>query len=119
MIRRPPRSTRTDTRFPYSALFRSQDRLGLLGARPAKQSQMRRDDAQRPVAQFHIDHQRTARLDARQSAPVNVADDSLPEQQQVSMTAVRLRHYRYRDGQTAPDAPERGKLEPRWEKRSE
>src|SRR3546814_4749363 len=29
MIRRPPRSTRTDTRFPYTTLFRS----GLLGDR--------------------------------------------------------------------------------------
>src|SRR3546814_19417951 len=27
MIRRPPRSTRTDTRFPYTTLFRSQDEL--------------------------------------------------------------------------------------------
>src|SRR3546814_5472297 len=26
MIRRPPRSTRTDTRFPYTTLFRSVDR---------------------------------------------------------------------------------------------
>src|SRR3546814_5863321 len=26
MIRLPPRSTRTDTRFPYTTLFRSQDR---------------------------------------------------------------------------------------------
>src|SRR3546814_18629041 len=26
MIRRPPRSTRTDTRFPYTTLFRSLDR---------------------------------------------------------------------------------------------
>src|SRR3546814_15318278 len=31
MIRRPPRSTRTDTRFPYTTLFRSlRRRLGLL-----------------------------------------------------------------------------------------
>src|SRR3546814_4674268 len=29
MIRRPPRSTRTDTRFPYTTLFRSQDALFL------------------------------------------------------------------------------------------
>src|SRR3546814_6330536 len=28
MIRRPPRSTRTDTLFPYTTLFRSRDRLG-------------------------------------------------------------------------------------------
>src|SRR3546814_9334737 len=27
MIRRPPRSTRTDTLFPYTTLFRSPDRL--------------------------------------------------------------------------------------------
>src|SRR3546814_11239079 len=31
MIRRPPRSTRTDTLFPYTTLFRSRgDRLGIL-----------------------------------------------------------------------------------------
>src|SRR3546814_3856486 len=29
MIRRPPRSTRTDTLFPYTTLFRSQDGRGL------------------------------------------------------------------------------------------
>src|SRR3546814_4249529 len=28
MIRRPPRSTRTDTRFPYTTLFRSRKRFG-------------------------------------------------------------------------------------------
>src|SRR3546814_4485680 len=28
MIRRPPRSTRTDTLFPYTTLFRSLDRIG-------------------------------------------------------------------------------------------
>src|SRR3546814_15920578 len=28
MIRRPPRSTRTDTLFPYTTLFRSVDRAG-------------------------------------------------------------------------------------------
>src|SRR3546814_14550880 len=33
MIRRPPRSTRTDTLFPYTTLFRSHQRTGL-GARP-------------------------------------------------------------------------------------
>src|SRR3546814_5398481 len=29
MIRRPPRSTRTDTLFPYTTLFRSADRLAV------------------------------------------------------------------------------------------
>src|SRR3546814_19880342 len=27
MIRRPPRSTRTDTRFPYTSLFRSKEKI--------------------------------------------------------------------------------------------
>src|SRR3546814_1002417 len=36
MIRRPPRSTRTDTLFPYTTLFRSpQRRLAAAGAGPA------------------------------------------------------------------------------------
>src|SRR3546814_6259661 len=36
MIRRPPRSTRTDTLFPYTTLFRSQaDRTGLAGGASA------------------------------------------------------------------------------------
>src|SRR3546814_20425485 len=33
MIRRPPRSTRTDTLFPYTTLFRSVQRLGVLVSR--------------------------------------------------------------------------------------
>src|SRR3546814_1789069 len=33
MIRRPPRSTRTDTLFPYTTLFRSSDWLGPTGRR--------------------------------------------------------------------------------------
>src|SRR3546814_3642619 len=31
MIRRPPRSTRTDTLFPYTTLFRSNPNFGILG----------------------------------------------------------------------------------------
>src|SRR3546814_1359266 len=33
MIRRPPRSTRTDTLFPYTTLFRSQSRAEVVEAR--------------------------------------------------------------------------------------
>src|SRR3546814_8281920 len=33
MIRRPPRSTRTDTLFPYTTLFRSAERTALRAAR--------------------------------------------------------------------------------------
>src|SRR3546814_1908728 len=33
MRRRPPRSTRTDTLFPYTTLFRSERRMRIVGAR--------------------------------------------------------------------------------------
>src|SRR3546814_8964225 len=36
MIRRPPRSTRTDTLFPYTTLFRSADRARRRGALPGR-----------------------------------------------------------------------------------
>src|SRR3546814_19924930 len=42
MIRRPPRSTRTDTLFPYTTLFRS----------PAGPKHRERVDPQRPPAEF-------------------------------------------------------------------
>src|SRR3546814_13272747 len=45
MIRRPPRSTRTDTLFPYTTLFRSlsrQYRRGGYGVRPARRALERR-----------------------------------------------------------------------------
>src|SRR3546814_2750552 len=41
MIRRPPRSTRTDTLFPYTTLFRSQDGAGAAqGLRPDARAQV-------------------------------------------------------------------------------
>src|SRR3546814_18309461 len=43
MIRRPPRSTRTDTLFPYTTLFRSRDRPGSV---PGVRGQPRRDAGQ-------------------------------------------------------------------------
>src|SRR3546814_3822687 len=48
MIRRPPRSTRTDTLFPYTTLFRSEDMRVILGE----------------VAHPHDAVQRAARLEA-------------------------------------------------------
>src|SRR3546814_5472170 len=39
MIRRPPRSTRTDTLFPYTTLFRSSLRSGYQALRSAKTHQ--------------------------------------------------------------------------------
>src|SRR3546814_10388197 len=59
MIRRPPRSTRTDTLFPYTTLFRSLRRQhpharrheeALLRLRPVRADHQRVDDHQRPRA---------------------------------------------------------------------
>src|SRR3546814_13476821 len=45
MIRRPPRSTRTDTLFPYTTLFRSAGSAG--HPRPRRQSRRRRTPVRR------------------------------------------------------------------------
>src|SRR3546814_19109472 len=52
MIRRPPRSTRTDTLFPYSTLFRSQAALEL-AADAAQRG--RRQHTFRRAADAHVD----------------------------------------------------------------
>src|SRR3546814_10071133 len=57
MIRRPPRSTRTDTLFPYTTLFRSHDRE-TVGREPAVQEgaglAARVRPAGRTLAQRHL-----------------------------------------------------------------
>src|SRR3546814_6263666 len=62
MIRRPPRSTRTDTLFPYTTLFRSADldRRGVrgLGAVPADHA--RQYDVAKPARYPRRDRGRTA-----------------------------------------------------------
>src|SRR3546814_19864367 len=47
MIRRPPRSTRTDTLFPYTTLFRSMVRIRHLASRSLKSSLFALDRAMR------------------------------------------------------------------------
>src|SRR3546814_14894940 len=50
MIRRPPRSTRTDTLFPYTTLFRSRllEPCGLMEAFAQRQAEMGRDQTASP-----------------------------------------------------------------------
>src|SRR3546814_2280440 len=57
MIRRPPRSTRTDTLFPYTTLFRSMSMEGLYG--PALLQSL---DEQHPALSQHPSCARRARL---------------------------------------------------------
>src|SRR3546814_2775791 len=47
MIRRPPRSTRTDTLFPYTTLFRSVGRRAARRDRPARHHRRRSADLRR------------------------------------------------------------------------
>src|SRR3546814_4202431 len=70
MIRRPPRSTRTDTLFPYTTLFRSRERRGMLTTNYAEAGGFLRSDPSlpRPDLQFHFvvalvdDHARKTHL---------------------------------------------------------
>src|SRR3546814_20716104 len=64
MIRRPPRSTRTDPRFPYTTLFRSLPRRGL-SCRPhhGRMRRVRAADGHRDAAEAVVSdlrHERSA-----------------------------------------------------------
>src|SRR3546814_7326730 len=56
MIRRPPRSTRTDTLFPYTTLFRSPPRRGLARHRPGR---LARDHHRRRQGPRRLHHHRS------------------------------------------------------------
>src|SRR3546814_9745507 len=64
MIRRPPRSTRTDTLFPYTTLFRSpadrhgilRQRLGVVGAQDQEAEHERHDPHRDEENQFKPEH---------------------------------------------------------------
>src|SRR3546814_5486186 len=84
MIRRPPRSTRTDTLFPYTTLFRSPD--GSVRARqdPAHRLQPARDRRSRPDARhgLHPRHREYLHQTAGDSAdPAVLGDDAAADQE--------------------------------------
>src|SRR3546814_14695424 len=65
MRRRPPRSTRTDTLFPYTTLFRSvfiDEALALLVDEDALDQRLRRVPRQRHEAFVHVDRVRADAL---------------------------------------------------------
>src|SRR3546814_9252858 len=64
MIRRPPRSTRTDTLFPYTTLFRSFERRATVeGSTPREGRPTMEEDKKRPTASH--DHGYDAMPDRR------------------------------------------------------
>src|SRR3546814_10262019 len=63
MLRRPPRSTRTDTRFPYTTLFRSDQGCAKHDLRPEERGLLNfHDDGlyQDPATQRDVDEMRPA-----------------------------------------------------------
>src|SRR3546814_1258019 len=82
MIRRPPRSTRTDTLFPYTTLFRSQDGQALLYRQAAEQLALHRlhpsDSAQ---CEDHRRAARAARLLLFQFSPAFRSEEHTSELQ--------------------------------------
>src|SRR3546814_7630734 len=67
MIRRPPRSTRTDTLFPYTTLFRSRAFLHLLGQRDDPMALVGQDKTVRRALEERV----TDRLLQRAKAPAD------------------------------------------------
>src|SRR3546814_20632842 len=68
MLRRPPRSTRTDTLFPYTTLFRSLGAAGLdLAAHPAPQVDFPTGRAAQGVLVADLGAARTAAASARRA----------------------------------------------------
>src|SRR3546814_14396392 len=84
MIRRPPRSTRTDTLFPYTTLFRSATLNMMLGRIEESVESVRRvsdnvaHELRTPLARLHadLDELRTAADEADRQ---RLADQALPE----------------------------------------
>src|SRR3546814_19715979 len=68
MIRRPPRSTRTDTLFPYTTLFRSQLLEICIGQNPLRQVTATPDD-------YRPDHEILA-LDSCVSCPSRLSSSA-------------------------------------------
>src|SRR3546814_14426319 len=85
MIRRPPRSTRTDTLFPYTTLFRS------LAAAEPRNVEVHADDAEPRIADAHRRRDRAARFQRRQVKRMAFLDfRPLAHEQRISVPADRI-----------------------------
>src|SRR3546814_5348906 len=99
MIRRPPRSTRTDTLFPYTTLFRSGDQRlarlaaeGLLGREEGEFGELLGDGAAAlGAARGHVGPQ-SPRDAARVDAPMAVEASVLDREEGAGDMLRQLRH---------------------------
>src|SRR3546814_2249956 len=90
MIRRPPRSTRTDTLFPYTTLFRSRGRIDALGPQAAQIMGEQRTFPASPLHEVESGDQKIADVDrpgaeprpriegTRRSVRFDIAVDDVP-----------------------------------------
>src|SRR3546814_17262868 len=82
MIRRPPRSTRTDTLFPYTTLVRSDVERGIAGFRPGVDRDVRllqhrhagNTVVRREMMQVDVQQRRLGRLDAFAQSVLDVGE---------------------------------------------
>src|SRR3546814_11779357 len=103
MIRRPPRSTRTDTLFPYTTLFRSRRRAGplpdpLLQARAGTRNRAthcRRSQSAQPLDDRHLRH--TAAFAHRLHAIATVRAFQLMQQRRPQLHTGGAERMRQRD----------------------
>src|SRR3546814_7147542 len=89
MIRRPPRSTRTDTLFPYTTLFRSRDHDDIAARRKRRAIVDRIGDAAGRIgAAVKIDHDRALRIGDPRWRP-DVEEQAIFRLRLVAITALR------------------------------
>src|SRR3546814_17975495 len=78
MLRRPPRSTRTDTLFPYTTLFRSQELADLLEGGARQEQKVRiADRAHRRAAPCLVEQRHLAEEIATAEAQTLLSDGDL------------------------------------------
>src|SRR3546814_18740517 len=91
MIRRPPRSTRTDTLFPYTTLFRSPRKENTVAISAATSRSTPNRSALGKCPQLSPFHQARRKLAARRACPVSDRASSI-RRQIAALTAESARY---------------------------
>src|SRR3546814_20969441 len=87
MIRRPPRSTRTDTLFPYTTLFRSREQRGAVEAVCGQEG---RGHLRIVHLQPFLPHRAVHRVDIIIKIPLVLGDDGAAQDEQCVTREMRV-----------------------------
>src|SRR3546814_15945636 len=112
MIRRPPRSTRTDTLFPYTTLFRSDAGLAVVLLQPLDQLAVeivQHARAAREQLDLAAEHPQQAR---QLDADVSLADDGHPCRRRAAMDEAVRHQAHLRTRALEPPRPPAGGEQP-------